>query len=795
MFFVSRGLAGLFLLFLLPPAVAADNNRQDVQTIDAVTVVSAGLDDAYRQQKYPLGQRLYYFADQDSRLSIEKILQSNNDLRWQKSEQTTPTFGFTNSTYWFYVDLINPPSGPPSKIFQIANPLIDDIRLYVTSGNRILDSYHTGLEFPFAQRPINHRDFVFPINLAPGEGVRVYISVRTLSDGVRLPAYIWDMKEWQSAVQADYLMNGIYFGLLLGLMLYNFFLFLVIKDIAYLYYSAFQFTFCIFQWAASGYGYQFLWPEYVGLNTLIAYMFACLPGIFLCLFSYKILSVKGSSSRINKLWLALGGLFAAGLILTPFIASKLYIGMISLNPVVLLMAVLFAVTSIRYWRLGLVARIWSIALLIFISGAALYVLPAAGLVESNIFLEHTVQLGSAVEAILLSLLLGYRIRSEQNEKFELLNQSEGVRQAAMAKSRFLAAASHDLRQPLHALSLFVDILKDEKSASGRKRIFSQLDASLEAMRKLFDAMLDISRLDANAVLPEVTHFYLEDLVGSLVDEFSQAANDKKLLLKKRISCGVVVSDRMLLERILRNLIANAIRYTEKGGVLVTCRSRGDAVQIQIWDTGIGIAKEDWDEVFIEFRQLDNTQRDRNQGLGLGLAIVKRLCGLLKHPLELRSQPGRGSVFTLRIPTGDQGLVVVKEASIAPHSWDLSGRRIAVIDDERDIRDAMRALLSKWGCEVIVAGSLTEAVQALREKAMTPELIVSDLRLRDGCTGVEAIEGLQAQFGASIPGILVTGETGSEQLMLAKDSGYKLLQKPVQPIRLRSVIQQHLSATK
>lgn len=268
------------------------------------------------------------------------------------------------------------------------------------------------------------------------------------------------------------------------------------------------------------------------------------------------------------------------------------------------------------------------------------------------------------------------------------------------------------------------------------------------------------------------------------------ATAKGLGLRVHAVSSIVVSDRLLLERILRNLIGNAIRYTESGGILLSARQRGDSVLLQVWDTGVGIPDESRDEVFDEFLQLHNAHRDRDQGLGLGLSIVKRLCLLLNHRLELRSCTGKGSVFSVRITRGSKGMLAANAETAAPHSWDLSGRRILVIDDERDILDAMQTLLSKWGCEVIVAESLKDAVTALNTRGVVPDLIMSDLRLRDDDTGVQAMDRLREQFGPSISGILVTGDTAAEQIKLARQSGYELLQKPVRPIRLRALLHQY-----
>ena len=374
----------------------------------------------------------------------------------------------------------------------------------------------------------------------------------------------------------------------------------------------------------------------------------------------------------------------------------------------------------------------------------------------------------------------------------LQEKTEEAQQATLAKSKFLAAASHDLRQPLHTLSLFIDVLKESKSEGERANIFPRIDLSLHALRKLFDALLDVSRLDAKVVIPEVTHFDLAELYKTLSEEFAPAAREKNLTLRVHAGFQVIVSDRLLLERILRNLIGNAIRYTKTGGVLLSARARGDRVLLQVWDTGIGIPQESQEEVFVEFQQLHNSHRDRAEGLGLGLALVQRLCRLLKHPLELRSQPGKGSVFSITIPRGRTELVVNRQSTAHTHSWDLKGRSILVIDDERDILDAMQRLLSKWGCEVVIAESLADASTALSEKWLTPDVILSDLRLCNDKTGIEAIDSLRKQFGASIPGILITGDTSKEQIKMAKESGYELLQKPVRPAHLRSVIHHHLS---
>lgn len=379
---------------------------------------------------------------------------------------------------------------------------------------------------------------------------------------------------------------------------------------------------------------------------------------------------------------------------------------------------------------------------------------------------------------------------QQKERADLARQK--AEQASIAKSRFLAAASHDLRQPLHALSLFIDALKDTNTEAGRSRIFPKIDTSLEALRKLFDALLDVSRLDAKVVKPESTHFDLSKLLITLKEEFESAANNKKIEIRVHSNKAVVFSDRLLLERVLRNLVSNAIRYTRSGSVLLSTRLRGEEILLQVWDTGVGIPPESRSEVFVEFQQLHNKHRDREQGLGLGLALVRRICDLLGHSLSLDSRLDIGSVFSIRVPQGEPSLIIDKKVESVSHSWDLDGCKVLVIDDEREILQAMKTLLTKWGCHVFTADSLPAAIAILKAGDIKPELILSDLRLRDDSTGIEALDGIREYLGFSIPGILITGDTDPERIKLVKQSDYELLQKPVRPAHLRSVINHHLA---
>ena len=364
--------------------------------------------------------------------------------------------------------------------------------------------------------------------------------------------------------------------------------------------------------------------------------------------------------------------------------------------------------------------------------------------------------------------------------------------ANLAKSRFLAAASHDLRQPLHALNLFVAQLRTETEQAERNRVTAQIDAAATAMNDLFNALLDISKLDAGALAPDVTDFPLAQILQRVERTFAPAAREKGLRLRMVPSDAWVRSDLILLERILLNLVSNAIRYTDRGGVTVGCRRRGRRLRIEVWDSGIGIPEDQRENIFGEFYQLTDSERSRRGGLGLGLAIVDRLCRLLDHRLELTSRLGRGSRFSVSLPLAAAPLQSVEHA-IAPKAMadPASGKLIVVIDDDALVLDAMRGLLRSWGCRVVTAESDNSVLASLASEDRRPDLVISDFRLGDGKTGIEIIGRLRNAFSAPIPAFLITGDIAPERLREARASGFQLLHKPVGPMALRAILNQLL----
>ena len=362
--------------------------------------------------------------------------------------------------------------------------------------------------------------------------------------------------------------------------------------------------------------------------------------------------------------------------------------------------------------------------------------------------------------------------------------------ANQAKSRFVAAASHDLRQPLHALGLFVAQLHGRLRAAERSQIVSRIEDALSAMNELFSALLDISKLDAGATTINITVFPVAQLLAHAETTFAGAAREQKLSFRALPSDAWVRSDFILLQQIVFNLVQNALRYTRSGGVVVGCRKRGDQLRIEVWDSGIGIAADQHDKIFGEFYRLGEPDRDRRAGLGLGLAIVDRLCRLLDHPIEVKSTVGKGSVFAVTVPLAPANKRAI-EASIVPRSQpSLShDKLVLVIDDDPLVLEGMSGIFRKWGCRVVTADSDSKALKAATEQDDVPDLIISDYHLANGRTGIATIEWLRGELAAQIPAFLISGDTDPATLHEAKVKGFHLLHKPVDPMALRAMFNQ------
>ncbi len=376
------------------------------------------------------------------------------------------------------------------------------------------------------------------------------------------------------------------------------------------------------------------------------------------------------------------------------------------------------------------------------------------------------------------------ISSVKNSEFALIRAKEAAENSGESKSRFLRAANHDLRQPLATLRILIFNCLNETDEEHRKDLFHAMDVSVSIMEDLLSALLQIGQLDAGKIVARVTTFQLANIFERLSLQFTHQAREKGLKLRFAPTRAAVVSDKALLERILTNLLANAIRYTAVGGVVVGCRNVGSSIRIEIWDSGRGIPEDQRDRIFEEFYQVPNGRRDKRPGLGLGLNIVHRLSDLLGHKVELRSRPGKGSVFAITVPLGDVWQSEAVEPEISETvGGEFVGTSVWLVEDDDVLRSAMKELLERWGMRVNAMASEAEVRTRLDETADYPDLVIADFSLR-GQVGTAIIQQIRQMIGRAVPAVIVTADAAPDVVSQIRAAGLPLLIKPVSPPRLR-----------
>jgi PAS domain S-box-containing protein len=413
--------------------------------------------------------------------------------------------------------------------------------------------------------------------------------------------------------------------------------------------------------------------------------------------------------------------------------------------------------------------------------------------EPRVFLTTKTPLRDPAGAIVGIIGVTRDITERKAAEEEMRRAKEEAERADLAKSKFLAAASHDLRQPLQSLILFAGVLRGYVHGPRGEQALKQLEQGLGTLKALLDGLLDVSKLDAGMVEPEITDFPVAAVLDEIAASYAPLAAAEGLDWRVEPCPDRVRSDMTLLGRVLRNLVENAVRYTQSGHIHIACRRVEDRLRIEVEDTGIGIPPEQLDRIYDEFHQVGNQARDRRQGLGLGLAIVRRIADLLGHRIETRSRLGEGSTFSIDLPLGAEEPARPPEREDACPGQDGRGRLAVVVDDDAMVLDSLWAILTEWGYETLTATDAGQAVAEVREMGRRPDIVIADYRLADGRTGVEAISAVRALFDRPIPGVILTGETDLAFLPTAAGHDMGIAHKPVTPRQLSRVLSQQLHA--
>lgn len=386
--------------------------------------------------------------------------------------------------------------------------------------------------------------------------------------------------------------------------------------------------------------------------------------------------------------------------------------------------------------------------------------------------------------------LQQQITQRQQIAQALRDARDAAEAANRSKDKYLAAASHDLLQPLNAARLLISTLRERKLPEVEQVLVERTHQALEGAEDLLTDLLDISRLDQSAVKPDVAVYRLDELLGPLVSEFQSVAEAAGLNLRVHMGHYAISTDLRLMTRILRNFLSNACRYTDEGCILLGARRRGEMLRLEVWDTGRGIAADRLDSIFLEFNQLDVGRAADRKGVGLGLAIVERIAKILGYKIGVHSLPGRGSMFSIDVPISAEMPLPVSLAAPQPGTGNpLPGRRLLVLDNEVSILQSMSALLGQWGCDVVTATDEASAIDALRGQA--PELILADYHLDHAVVGCDVVRHLREHFHQAIPAVIITADRTDQCRRALQRLNAPLLNKPVKPGKLRAVLSQLL----
>jgi signal transduction histidine kinase len=384
------------------------------------------------------------------------------------------------------------------------------------------------------------------------------------------------------------------------------------------------------------------------------------------------------------------------------------------------------------------------------------------------------------------------LRRLEQSNLELVAAKENAERANLSKTRFLAAASHDVLQPLNAAHLSMSALADLQTSEEGRKLVRQVERSLATMDDLLRTLLDISKLDAGVVRPEVTNVPLEPLFAALKSDFQPLAAKKGLRLRFRPTTLTVRSDRTLLSRILQNIVSNGLRYTSAGGVLVGVRQRGGMAMVEVADTGCGIPDDQHQAIFEEFHRGPISAHGElsGGGLGLGLSIVRRMVDALGHKISFRSVVGHGTVFRLELPIGapvrtDAGAATVEAER--PRGYGLFGTKVLLVDNDSQVLEAMRVLLERWQCDVRAAVSNDAALDQLGDTGWLPDIIIADQHLDQGELGTETVNQARAYLQRNVPALIITADASDEMQRVARAAGAELMLKPVKPAQLRALL--------